>query len=117
MKKTDMSCSLTAEAHDTYMICISNIRKIREEKKITQGDLAHICGFSDNYISALERNAKNASCESFISIAHALQVPLSVLAGEKLDGILPELLWEVTSLDLEEQKKLLRIMRVVFDKK
>lgn len=48
------------------------IRYIRKEKKITQKELARICGISNTYLSDIERMRTNPSIKTLKSIAKSL---------------------------------------------
>jgi len=50
------------------------IRKIREQKKITQEMLAETIGLSNNYISNIERSRSIPSLETLIKICNVLEV-------------------------------------------
>lgn len=53
------------------------IKEVREEKGITQKELAEMTGLSRNYIAELENNKKkNASFETILKIAEALNVDI-----------------------------------------
>jgi transcriptional regulator with XRE-family HTH domain len=62
------------------------IQIAREERCITQRDLANIVGCTPQHISAIERGAKTPTLETFARIAAALQVPADVL----LQDVLPD---------------------------
>lgn len=56
------------------------IKEIREEKKMTQEELAHATGLTRTTISLLETGAtKSASSKTLISIANALGVTIDSL--------------------------------------
>lgn len=48
------------------------IQKIRKHRKITQSDLADICGCSSNHISAIENGTQKPSMELIIKISSVL---------------------------------------------
>ncbi len=50
------------------------IRKIRLEKKLSQGDIARILGVHRSYISGLERGVRNPSLATVQKVAKALKV-------------------------------------------
>lgn len=58
-----------------------NIRKLREDKDLTQRALAQIAGLDRTYISDMERGVRNFSIQSFARIARALEVTLSKLCS------------------------------------
>lgn len=66
-------------------ICIAygkTVRTIRQSKKISQEELADLCGLHRTYISDVELGKRNVSLENIDKIAHALQVKKSELFGE-----------------------------------
>lgn len=65
------------------------IQIAREERSMTQRDLANVIGCTPQHISAIERGAKTPTLETFVAIASALQVPADVL----LQDVLPDW-WE-----------------------
>ena len=62
------------------------IQIAREERCITQRELANIVGCTPQHISAIERGAKTPTLETFVLIAAALHVPADVL----LQDVLPD---------------------------
>jgi len=52
------------------------IRKIREEKSVTQEDLAGEAGLNRAYIGYIERGERNPSTETLERISKTLKVPL-----------------------------------------
>ena len=61
-----------------------NIRKVRKSKKLTGKQLADLAGYAPSYISELEHDHINPSIETLQNVAKALNVPMSLLAGEDL---------------------------------
>ena len=53
-----------------------NIRKIREEKNISQQDLAAICNFEKSNMSRIEAGRTNLTIDTLLKISDALQVKL-----------------------------------------
>lgn len=62
------------------------IQIAREERCLTQRDLANTIGCTPQHISAIERGAKTPTLETFVAIASTLRVPADVL----LQDILPD---------------------------
>ena len=62
------------------------IQIAREERSMTQRDLANVIGCTPQHISAIERGAKTPTLETFVAIASTLRVPADVL----LQDILPD---------------------------
>jgi transcriptional regulator with XRE-family HTH domain len=63
-----------------------NVRRIRQNKSLTQEQLADISGFSQQYISGLERGCRNPS----IITLYELAVPLGVSPIDLLKPIRPK---------------------------
>lgn len=92
------------------------IRNYRTAKKLSQEKLAELAGCHPTYIGQLERGEKNATLESILKIASALDVPLSRLfenmeeVGLK-EASIPAKCYELLlSKSKEEQEKLYRII-------
>jgi transcriptional regulator with XRE-family HTH domain len=51
-----------------------NVKRIRQEKGLTQEQLAEISGFSQQYISGLEQGRRNPTIVSLYELATALEV-------------------------------------------
>lgn len=51
-----------------------NVRRARQEKGLTQEELAERSGFSQQYISGLERGRRNPTVVSVYELANALDV-------------------------------------------
>ena len=58
------------------------VRAIQQDKKISQEELADLCGLHRTYISDIELGKRNVSLENIDKIAHALQVKKSELFVE-----------------------------------
>lgn len=59
-----------------------NIRKYRKKKKLTQGDLAVLIGYSSNsMIAQVENGIIDLQYSKIIQFAEALDVPVPVLLG------------------------------------
>ena len=60
---------------------ILNLKKVREQKRMSQGKLSKITGFSQGYISQLENNSKTPTLKTIEVIANALEVcPLALIS-------------------------------------
>lgn len=62
------------------------IQIAREERRLTQRNLADAIGCTSQHISAIERGTKVPTLETFVAIAVALRVPTDVL----LQDVLPD---------------------------
>jgi transcriptional regulator with XRE-family HTH domain len=51
-----------------------NVRRIRQERGLTQEQFAELSGFSQQYISDLERGRRNPTIVSLYELAQALSV-------------------------------------------
>ena len=88
------------------------IQIAREERCITQLELAQKVGCTSQHISAIERGAKTPTLETFVAIAAALRVPADVL----LQDVLPEW-WETWEQEIDRVlAPLLPHMRAYFRK-
>jgi transcriptional regulator with XRE-family HTH domain len=51
-----------------------NVKRVRQEKGLTQEQLAELSGFSQQYISGLEQGRRNPTIVSLYELATALRV-------------------------------------------
>lgn len=67
----------------------SNIKKMRNEKKMTQADLANACYISNTVVSAYENGKKTPNLDTLANIARALNVSIdSLYYGSEEDAII-----------------------------
>lgn len=64
-----------------------NIRRIRQERNLTQKQLGELVGTSEAYIRAYESGRRNPKPKSLESLAKALSVNVEVLNNSDFDGI------------------------------
>lgn len=60
----------------------SNVRRLREKKKLSQKALADKVGISVSYVSMLERGQRSPPLETIEKMAKALGVPAPSLLGK-----------------------------------
>jgi len=60
----------------------SNVRRLREKKKLSQKALADKVGISVSYVSMLERGQRSPPLETIEKMAKALGVPPPSLLGK-----------------------------------
>jgi transcriptional regulator with XRE-family HTH domain len=70
------------EKYKEALILGKLVRKLRDEKRLTQEHLAHATGLHRAYISTLELGYRNATLVILVKLAKALDVP----PGELLKG-------------------------------
>jgi len=101
---------------EKYAKMIRNMKKIREEKGVTQQEIANDCGLSKNYVSSLERGVNRCSAETLIGYAECLGVPVSSLVGEMTGNkIIPELQAILSGLDEKTQRKIAKVIELVLE--
>jgi transcriptional regulator with XRE-family HTH domain len=61
------------------------VRAHREAKLLTQQQLAELADLHTNYVSSVERGERNLGLHNVARLAHALEIPVSVLIAS-LDG-------------------------------
>lgn len=64
-----------------------NIRRIRQERNLTQKQLGELVGASEAYIRAYESGRRNPKPNSLEALAKALSVNVEVLNNSDFDGI------------------------------
>ena len=62
------------------------VKLIREERQLTQEELAHRAGIHRTYLSDIERGARNPSLINIEKLASALSVSLSELFSATTDS-------------------------------
>lgn len=55
------------------------IKDLRQEKQLTQEQLATQCGMTQTYLSQIERNQKEPTLSALKDIAASLEVPVPIL--------------------------------------
>jgi len=99
------------------MIIGTRLRKLREEKKLSQGDIEERTGLLRCYISRVENGHTVPSLETLERLASALEIPLYQLFYEGEDvPALPNLSKRQTTEELvldEESEKELRFFEKV----
>jgi transcriptional regulator with XRE-family HTH domain len=82
------------------MIIGDRLRPIREQKRLSRGDIEHRCGLLRCYISRVEHGHTVPSIETLEKLARALEVPLYQLFYEGEQPKLPNLPKRETEADL-----------------
>lgn len=95
----------------------SRIKAARENKKITQEDLAVLLDMSTTHISVIERGVKPPKLETFVRIANVLGVSSDYLLMDIIDNpadvVAGELSELISKLSQKEKEKALTIIRVM----
>lgn len=65
-----------------YAVMGAKIRAARKSKKMTQGQIAALCGISAAFFGHIERGTRIASIETLVAIARALQVSVDSLVWD-----------------------------------
>ncbi len=60
------------------------MRRARQERGLTQEELAEIVGLHRTYVGSVERGERNVSVDNMEALAQALEEPLPDLLTEKL---------------------------------
>ena len=93
----------------------AKIRQMRNQKNLTQEELAVQTGISVKHISVLERGVKTPRLETFVTIANVLGVtPYELLADDIESGnYLKAIAEKVAPLSPEKQEKIYKIICTV----
>lgn len=93
------------------------IKKAREDKGITQEQLAELADLSATHVSVIERGVKTLKLDAFVSIANALEVSADALlidvvnqAHQSTASELSELL---AHLPIKERNRILNAVRAL----
>lgn len=60
-------------------IVAQNLRRLRQDRDLTQEELADLAGINRNYVGMIEREENAASVDTLESLAKALKVDPSIL--------------------------------------
>src|SRR5579862_4015225 len=74
------------------MIIGDRLRAIREQKKLSQGDIEHRCGLLRCYLSRVENGHTVPAIETLEKLARAMDVPLHQIFYEGAEGPKPPIL-------------------------
>ena len=90
-----------------YITVGKKIRSVRMRKGMSQSMLAEMVEVSPPYISCIENGVKNASIETLVKIANALQVSIDELLDDNLEDnlIASPRAFEVVLSDCNEYEK------------
>ena len=69
--------------HLDYPALGRRVRDLRQEKKLTQEELAEIVGISPSFVGHIERGEKKASLETIVRLCEILDVPADYLLRGK----------------------------------
>ena len=83
----DVETSIALKQEEITMTIGENIRRIRQERHLTQKQLGEMVGASEAYIRAYESGRRNPKPSSLEKIAEALAVNPEVLANSDFDGV------------------------------
>ena len=99
------------------------IRNYRLQKKLSQEELAELCGLHPTYIGQVERGEKNATIESINKISTGLEISLNTLfeniesSGNTKNNYPSQAYNLVQSAPLTMQEKLVEILQQIIQLK
>ncbi len=70
---------MAAAANTARELLARNLRRIRQERGLTQETLSHLSGVMQSHLSEIEAGKRNASVDLIGAIALALGVPVAAL--------------------------------------
>lgn len=69
-----------------YISLGTRIKQVRQERNITQAELAEACSLSTSYIGHIERGSRTLSVETLFKIATVLNVSLDFLVSDSMSN-------------------------------
>ena len=107
-----------------------NLKRLRRDKGITQGDLAELCGISDRHISKLERDDSDPTMSSIYKLMKAFNCSANELLMDAAAGNMSEVMAatlaradrlddydKATIIDIVDNYCIAKGMQGFFDKK
>lgn len=91
------------------------LRKAREEKGLLQSDMCEATGLTKNHISAVERGISKPSVELLIGYCNQLHVTPNDILEYTSDDIPHELRTIIQTLDMQQQMRLVNIIKSIFE--
>lgn len=100
---------------DVNKIIGKAFKEIRKSKKYTQEEIAEKCNVTPEYLSKFENGKYNASIYNIILLCRAIEIsPMQLLHpffNDTNETVISNLLDELKTLQLDDQKLLLEITR------
>jgi len=62
-----------------------HVKKLRQQKKLSQEQLSQLAGLDRTYISSIERGKRNVSLINLIKLAKSLDIPAADLISFNMD--------------------------------
>ena len=95
------------------------IKDAREEKNLTQEELAALVNLSSTHVSVIERGLKATKLDTFVAIANALDVSADELlvdvVAHSVTGVSNRLSDKISSLPMKEQKKIIKVVQALIE--
>lgn len=95
------------------------IKDAREEKNLTQEELAALVNLSSTHVSVIERGLKVTKLDTFVAIANALDVSADELLVDvvthSVTGVSNRLSDKISSLPMKEQKKIIKVVQALIE--
>ena len=95
----------------------NRIKAAREQKHLTQEQLAEIVNLSSTHVSVIERGVKPPKLETFVKIANALEVSADILLQDVVDhsaeGVSNALSNEIMALPTDERNRIINAIRAL----
>ena len=95
------------------------IKDAREEKNLTQEELAALVNLSSTHVSVIERCLKVTKLDTFVAIANALDVSADELlvdvVAHSVTGVSNRLSDKISSLPMKEQKKIIKVVQALIE--
>lgn len=94
------------------------IRKLRNERHMSQEELSFKAGISPAHLGQIERALKNPTVDTIVKIAAALDIsPAALFSTESVspstqNAIIQKINAQLLSMSEDEQKDILRIIRI-----
>ena len=100
-----------------YKTLGQRIKAVRQNKTLTQDNLAEMVGCNTSHISNIENNYTKLSLNVLVAIANALDISVDYLLSGQLNDVSSaldrEILRELNSCDVCKKEKILRMISIM----
>lgn len=103
----------TRKAEEINVMIGKMLKEARAKYGVSQADLCESTGLTKNHISTVERGLSQASIKMLLGYCEKLGVTPNEILGSADINILPELKEALSTMDKEQQQKILDMIKLM----